>query len=100
MKFFMGRKRKDSGRTMMDAIHETKKASSSMTYPRGTCFSFDLDIIQNTILTDEAKRDAIKDFNGKWRQGKYEVKKKNFSPYEDDEEMLKELSQDLVPPEQ
>ncbi|KAG8379121.1 hypothetical protein BUALT_Bualt07G0055200 [Buddleja alternifolia] len=58
------------------------------------------EIKKNTTLTDEAKRDVIKDFNGKWRQRKYEVKKKNFTPYGDDEEMLKELSQDLVPPKQ
>ncbi|KAG8386578.1 hypothetical protein BUALT_Bualt03G0162900 [Buddleja alternifolia] len=54
---------------------------------------------ENTTLTDEAKHDVIKESNVKWEQGKY-VKKKNSRPYEDDEEMLKELSQDLVPPEQ
>ncbi|KAG8386584.1 hypothetical protein BUALT_Bualt03G0163500 [Buddleja alternifolia] len=169
----MGRKRKDSGRTMMDDVHETEEATSMHDLPsRDMCqnstsvcsrkgsgrsklikkwnkgpklqlkltpdgeidgperlefktqlgvlarnsykfphiyTSFDKmpqhiiddmwDEIKNTTLTDEAKRDVIKESNAKWEQGKY-VKKKNSRPYEDDEEMLKELSQDLVPPEQ
>ncbi|KAG8383502.1 hypothetical protein BUALT_Bualt04G0019900 [Buddleja alternifolia] len=36
----------------------------------------------------------------KWKQGKYELKKKYFKPYQNDPEKLKELTVDLVPPEQ
>ncbi|KAK4428087.1 hypothetical protein Salat_1577700 [Sesamum alatum] len=58
------------------------------------------EIKENTTLPDEAKSVVIEDFSGKWKQGKYEVKKNYFMPCEDDEERLDTLSVDSIPPEQ
>ncbi|KAG8369383.1 hypothetical protein BUALT_Bualt14G0005500 [Buddleja alternifolia] len=59
------------------------------------------DCIPQLLLADlwsEVK--VLEDFNEKWQQGKYELKKKYFRPYQNDHEKLKELTVDLVPPEQ
>ncbi|KAG8372940.1 hypothetical protein BUALT_Bualt12G0119300 [Buddleja alternifolia] len=55
---------------------------------------------ENTTLPEEAKSYVLEDFNEKWKQGKYELKKKYFRPYQNDPEKLKELTVDLVPLEQ
>ncbi|KAG8387547.1 hypothetical protein BUALT_Bualt02G0032500 [Buddleja alternifolia] len=58
------------------------------------------EVKENTTLPEEAKSYVLEDFNEKWKQGKYELKKKYFRPYQNDPEKLKELTVDLVPPEQ
>ncbi|KAG8378860.1 hypothetical protein BUALT_Bualt07G0028600 [Buddleja alternifolia] len=58
------------------------------------------EVKENTTLPEEAKSYVLEDFNEKWKQGKYELKKKYFRPYQNDPEKLKELMVDLVPPEQ
>ncbi|KAL0404289.1 UNVERIFIED_CONTAM: hypothetical protein Sradi_2069700 [Sesamum radiatum] len=58
------------------------------------------EIKENTTLPDEAKNVVLEDFCAKWRQEKYEVKRKYFRPYEDGEERLDVLSVDRIPPEQ
>ncbi|KAK4433515.1 hypothetical protein Salat_1113800 [Sesamum alatum] len=55
---------------------------------------------ENTTLPDEAKNVVIEDFSGKWKQGKYELKKYHFMLCEDDEERLDALSVDSIPLEQ
>ncbi|KAG8380467.1 hypothetical protein BUALT_Bualt06G0018400 [Buddleja alternifolia] len=58
------------------------------------------EVKENTTLPEEAKSYVLEDFNEKWKQGKYELKKKYFRPYQNDPEKLKELTVDLVPLEQ
>ncbi|KAK4421418.1 hypothetical protein Salat_2092300, partial [Sesamum alatum] len=58
------------------------------------------EIKENTTFPDEAKDVVLEDFYVKWRQGKYEVKRKHLRPYVDDEERLDVLSVDRVSPEQ
>ncbi|KAG8391153.1 hypothetical protein BUALT_Bualt01G0158200 [Buddleja alternifolia] len=53
-----------------------------------------------SLQNNEAKSYVLEDFNEKWKQRKYELKKKYFRPYQNDPEKLKELAVDLVPPEQ
>ncbi|KAG8380340.1 hypothetical protein BUALT_Bualt06G0005400 [Buddleja alternifolia] len=58
------------------------------------------EVKENTTLPKEAKSYVLEDFNEKWKQGKYELKKKYFRPYQNDPEKLKDLTVDLVPPKQ